>query len=63
MAVMLSALRAGRRFTPQKYYSSASGTHFCFRLSKSLGLLRLEGLGKLIKVVGTRNFAACSVLP
>jgi hypothetical protein len=44
MAPML-ALRASRRFTPQKRYSSVSGTHFCSRLSKHQGLVRPEGLG------------------
>jgi hypothetical protein len=35
------------RFTPQKhYYFNASGTHFCYRLSKPQGLVRPEGLGK-----------------
>jgi hypothetical protein len=38
------------RSTPQKYYFSASGTHFCQRLSKPEGLERLEGLGKLKKI-------------
>jgi hypothetical protein len=33
------------RSTPQKHYCSASGTHFCSRLSKPQGLVRLEGLG------------------
>jgi hypothetical protein len=36
-------------FTPQKQYFSVSGTHFCHRLSKLLGLAGLEGLGKLKK--------------
>jgi hypothetical protein len=27
-------------FTPQKHYFSASGTHFCWRLSKPQGLVR-----------------------
>jgi hypothetical protein len=35
------------RSTPQKHYLSASGAHFCQWLSKPLGLVRLEGLGKL----------------
>jgi hypothetical protein len=48
MAVRLSALRDGRRFTPQKHYFSASGTHFYLRLSKPQGLVRPEELGKLI---------------
>jgi hypothetical protein len=32
---------------PQKHYFSVSGTHFCQRLSKPQGLVRLEVLGKL----------------
>jgi hypothetical protein len=32
---------------PQKHYFSASGTHFCYRLSKPQGLVWPEGLGKL----------------
>jgi hypothetical protein len=36
--------------TTQKHYFSASGTHFCWRLSKPQGLMRLEGLGKLKNV-------------
>jgi hypothetical protein len=51
MTVSLSALRAGRCFTPQKHYFYASGTHFCLRLSKPQGLVRPEGLGKLIKII------------
>jgi hypothetical protein len=31
--------------TPQEYYSSASDTHFCYRLSEPQGLVRPEGLG------------------
>jgi hypothetical protein len=34
-------------FTPQKhYYFNASGTNFCYRLSKPQGLVRAEGFGK-----------------
>jgi hypothetical protein len=51
MAVRLSALRTGRCFTPQKHYFYASGTHFCYRLSKPQGLVRPEGLGELIKII------------
>jgi hypothetical protein len=36
------------RSTPQKHFS-ASGTRFCYRLSKPQGLVRPEGLGKLKK--------------
>jgi hypothetical protein len=34
------------RSTPQKHYFSASGTHFCLRLSEPQGLMWPEGLGK-----------------
>jgi hypothetical protein len=36
-------------FAPAAFYSpgKVSGTHFCCRLSKTQGLVRLEGLGKL----------------
>jgi hypothetical protein len=41
-------------FTPQKhYYFSASGTHFCKKLSKSQGLVRPKGLGKLKKITSS----------
>jgi hypothetical protein len=54
--------------TPQKYYFSASGTHFCLRLSKHQGLEQPEGLGKLEKsfhLIGsqTRDLPACSIVP
>jgi hypothetical protein len=38
-----------RRYTPQKHYFSASGTHFCSGLSEPQGLVRPEGSGKLKK--------------
>jgi hypothetical protein len=39
-----------QHFTPQKhYYFYASGTHFCWRLSKPQGLVQPEGLGKFKK--------------
>jgi hypothetical protein len=65
MAVRLSALRAGRCFTPQKHYFYASDTHFCLRLSKPRGLVRPEGLGKLIKIIHlmrsrTRDLPVCN---
>jgi hypothetical protein len=47
----MSALRTGRCFTPQKHYFYASGTHFCWRLSKPQDLMRPEGLGNLIKII------------
>jgi hypothetical protein len=39
------------RSTPQKQYFSASGTHSYQRLSKLQGLVRLEGLDKLKKLI------------
>jgi hypothetical protein len=36
-----------QRSTLQKHYYSASGLHFCYRLSKPQGQVRPEGLGKL----------------
>jgi hypothetical protein len=40
-----------QRFTLQKHYFSVSGTHFCYRMSKPQGLVLLEGLGKLKKLI------------
>jgi hypothetical protein len=39
------------RSIPQKHNFSPSGTHFRYRLSKTEGLVRLEGLGKLKKFI------------
>jgi hypothetical protein len=68
MAVSLSALRTGRCFTPQKHYFNASGTHFCYRLSKPQGLVRPEELGKFIKIIHligprTRDLPVCNIAP
>jgi hypothetical protein len=68
MVVWLSALHGGCYFTPQKHYLYASGTHFCYRLSKPRGLVRSEGLGKLIKIIQLirsqiRDLLACSIAP
>jgi hypothetical protein len=56
------------RSTPQKHYFSASGTHFCYRLSKLQGLVRLEGLHTLnnfVLLIGsqTPDLLACSIVP
>jgi hypothetical protein len=56
------------RSTPQKRCFTASGIHFCWRLSKPQGLVRLEGLGKFNKrndLIETRtlDFPACSLAP
>jgi hypothetical protein len=56
------------RSTPQKHFFSASDTHFCQRLTKSQGTVRLEGLGKLKKFVHlirsrTHGLPAYSIVP
>jgi hypothetical protein len=68
MAVRLSAPRTGRFLTPQKHYFYASGTHFFSRLSKPQGLVRPEGLSKLIKIIHligsrTRDLPVCNIAP
>jgi hypothetical protein len=62
MAVRLSALRTSQNFF------SASGTHLCWRLSKLHGLVRLEELPKLNKIIyligfRTGDLPACSIIP
>jgi hypothetical protein len=37
------------RSAPEKHYFSDTGSHFCWRLSKPQGLVRLEGLGEMEK--------------
>jgi hypothetical protein len=51
MAVRLSALWADRYLTPQKHNISVSGNDICYRQNTLAGLLRPEGLGKLIKII------------
>jgi hypothetical protein len=67
MAVRLSALCASCCFAPQKHYFSASGPHFCSRLSITQGLVWLERLGKLIEATHlirsqTWDFPTISIL-
>jgi hypothetical protein len=38
-----------QRSTSESHYFSPSGTHFCWKLNKPQGLVRLEELGKLQK--------------
>jgi hypothetical protein len=64
MAVRLSALRAGRTFTPRKI----PGTHFCYRLSRPQGHSaagRTRSLEKSSGLIGiwTRDLPACSIAP
>jgi hypothetical protein len=54
------------RSTSQKHYCSASGTHFCARLSETQDLVRLEELGKFggkktfhLNRYRTRDLSAC----
>jgi hypothetical protein len=56
------------RSTPQKHYFSASGTHFCWRLSNPQGLVVPERLGELKKLIHlivsrTRDLPASSIVP
>jgi hypothetical protein len=67
MEVRLSAVCAGRHFTIQKQYHSASGTHSYQRLSKPNGLALQEGLGQLTEIIrligsGTHDLPTCSVV-
>jgi hypothetical protein len=67
MAVRLSALHTGHAVLPRNIFS-ASGTHFCQRMSKPQGLVRPEGLAKLKKFVHligsrTRDLPAYSLVP
>jgi hypothetical protein len=57
MVGRLSALSAGRALLPRNIFS-VYGTHFCYRLTKSPGLVRFERLGKLKKLndlIGSRT--------
>jgi hypothetical protein len=52
----------------QNHYFSAPDTYICWRLSKPRGLVRLEELGKLEKLIHlngsrTRDLRACSIVP
>jgi hypothetical protein len=43
-----SALRAGRTLLPiNNFFSSVSGTHLCYKLSKRQSLVWLEGVDQL----------------
>jgi hypothetical protein len=51
----------------KKHYFTASGTHFCWRLSKPQDLVRPEGLSKLIGIIHfiaslTRELPDCSTV-
>jgi hypothetical protein len=62
-AVRLSALRSGGALPSER----SSGAHFCYRVSKPQGIVRLE-LGKLKKCndfigIRTCGLPACSTAP
>jgi hypothetical protein len=64
---VVSLTRRQPRYSPETLLPS-SGTHFCQRLSKPQGLVRPEGLGKLITIfhlIGsrTRDLPTCSIAP
>jgi hypothetical protein len=64
MAARLSASQTSHALHPRNMFISASGTHFCSRLSKYQGL----ELGKLLKIIHfigswTHNLPACSIVP
>jgi hypothetical protein len=50
MVVRLSALRTGRALLSRNNFS-AYDADFCYTLSKSQGLVRMEGFGKLGKTI------------
>jgi hypothetical protein len=57
--VRLSALRTGRFYPP----GNISGTHFCYRLSRSQGH---SGAGRIMSIATgkrTRDLAACIAMP
>jgi hypothetical protein len=56
------------RSTPQKHYFSASGTHFCFRMSNPTGpsgAERIRYIEKFIHLIvsRTRDLLACGIAP
>jgi hypothetical protein len=51
LAVKLSIFYVGHTFLPRNFFFSVSGTPFCWRLSRPQALVRLEGLGKLKKII------------
>jgi hypothetical protein len=51
MAMSWSALSAGRVVLGINIFFPASDSHFCLRLPKQQGILRLEGLGNLTEVI------------
>jgi hypothetical protein len=45
---MLSYFAPATLYSPETFFSSSAfGTHLCYRLSKSQGLVQLKGLGNL----------------
>jgi hypothetical protein len=63
MAVRLSALCAGRKFTPRKI----PRTHFCYRLNRPQGHMagRIRSIEKSSDLIvnRTRNLSPCSIMP
>jgi hypothetical protein len=68
MAVGLSASSIDRALHPDLFIISIYGTQFCYRLSKPQGLVRQDGLDKLITLnclilSRTRALPACGIAP
>jgi hypothetical protein len=68
MTVRLLASRIGRDLVHRNISISVCGTDFCYGLSKSRELMRLEWLRKLIKIIPyigfqTRDLPASSIVP
>jgi hypothetical protein len=51
---------AHRPRSTKKYYFSASGTHFCYRLGKPQGLVQLEGIRSITKQFVLRHVICVS---
>jgi hypothetical protein len=49
MAASCQSQAPAALYSPETFSFSDFGTHFCWRLSRPLGLVRLEELGKLKK--------------
>jgi hypothetical protein len=68
MAANLSPSRIGRALFLTNASISVSGTHFSKRLSKEQGLVRVEGLDQLMRIIHligsrTRDLQACRKVP
>jgi hypothetical protein len=68
MAVLLSASCTGSNLLARNTFISLSGTDFSYKVSRSLGIVRWEGIGKLIHITDitgsrTNDIPDCSTVP